>query len=224
MADARRPPLVIRFYLRVFKVWRAKRFERMVAALAPQPDWRVLDVGGGPGDWGEHRPRVGEIDCLNLAEELPYAVAGYRYLSGDGCRMDLPTAGYDLAYSNSVIEHVGDFERQAAFAAEVCRVGKAVWVQTPARACPIEAHVLLPVVHWLPRPLRRSLAMAFSPRRWLFREGKDGVGRMVDETRLLGRAEMKRLFPDCEIITERMAGVFPKSYIAWRSAPPAPLD
>ena len=218
MAAVPRPPLVIRFYLRVFKVWRARRFERMVAALEPQPHWRVLDVGGGPGDWGEHRPLVGEIDCLNLAEELPYAVAGYRYLSGDGCRLEMADDSYDLAYSNSVIEHVGDYARQEAFANEVRRVGRAVWVQTPARACPIEAHVLLPVVHWLPRPLRRALAVAFSPRRWLFREGKDGVGRMVDGTRLLGLTEMKRLFPDCEIVTERMAWIFPKSYIAWRAA------
>jgi hypothetical protein len=51
---------------------------------------------------------------------------------------------YDIAFSNSVIEHVGDWERQAAFASEIRRVGKNLWIQTPAKECPIEPHYLAP--------------------------------------------------------------------------------
>ena len=39
---------------------------------------------------------------------------------------------------------------------------------------------------------------------------------MVDYTRLLTKREMKELFPDCEIRTERLLFVIPKSYIAIR--------
>jgi hypothetical protein len=38
----------------------------------------------------------------------------------------------------------------------------------------------------------------------------------VNSIRLLTRKEMAILFPDCEILTERMLGIIPKSYIAFR--------
>lgn len=44
------------------------------------------------------------------------------------------------------------------------------------------------------------------------------IQMMVDEIRLLRKREMETLFPDCDIITERMLGFIPKSYIAVRRA------
>lgn len=121
---------------------------------------------------------------------------------------------YDLVYSNSVIEHVGDLEKQRKFASESRRVGVDLRVQTPARECPIEPHLLLPFVHWFSDKIRCGLGVPLSPRSWLFRE--NGVRKMAEETRLLSYREMVDLFPDCEIKVERIAGFFPKSYIAVR--------
>jgi hypothetical protein len=39
---------------------------------------------------------------------------------------------------------------------------------------------------------------------------------MVETTRLLRKSEMRQLFPDCELITERLFWIIPKSYIAIR--------
>ncbi len=41
---------------------------------------------------------------------------------------------------------------------------------------------------------------------------------MVETTRLLTKREMRQLFPDCEIYTEKLLGFIPKSYIAVRKA------
>lgn len=41
---------------------------------------------------------------------------------------------------------------------------------------------------------------------------------MLDEIRLLSLREMRSLFPDCEIITDRFLLVFSKSYTAFRPA------
>ncbi len=38
---------------------------------------------------------------------------------------------YDIVFSNSVIEHVGNLEKQKQFADEVQRVGKSYFIQTP---------------------------------------------------------------------------------------------
>jgi hypothetical protein len=44
------------------------------------------------------------------------------------------------------------------------------------------------------------------------------VREMVEEIRLLKKKEFQELFPDCEILTEKMWGILPKSYIAVRQA------
>ncbi len=59
-----------------------------------------------------------------------------------------------VVFSNSVIEHVGTWEDQQAFAAEVRRVGRRLWV--PAYECPIEPHYLAPLVHYLPKEVQAA--------------------------------------------------------------------
>ena len=68
-------------------------------------------------------------------------------------------ASFDIAFSNSVIEHLSTFENQARMAAEVRRVARAYWVQTPNFWFPIEPHFLVPAWHWLPGWLMAVLAV-----------------------------------------------------------------
>ena len=59
-------------------------------------------------------------------------------------RLPFEDGEFDLAYSSSVIEHI-PVARRAAFAAEVRRVARGWYVQTPALSFPVEPHALLPV-------------------------------------------------------------------------------
>ena len=70
---------------------------------------------------------------------LPGAVRAGRRRAG------LPFADgeFDLAYCSSVIEHVAP-ARRGAFAAELRRVARGWYVQTPAWSFPVEPHALLP--------------------------------------------------------------------------------
>ena len=81
----------------------------------------------------------------------------YELVVGDGCKLQYPDQSFDIVFSNSVIEHVGTYARQQAFAAEARRVGRALWIQTPAREFFIEPHLLTPFIHFLPRPLQARL-------------------------------------------------------------------
>ena len=200
----------------VFRRWKTRRFRLFTNCMDLSRDEPVLDMGGCIGGWDDAVSRVKRVDCINIWPSPGFEIPGYRYIQGDACRMDFPDQSYALVYSNSTIEHVGDWQRQAAFANEARRVGRSLWVQTPALECPIEPHLMLPFVNWMPRRIRRRLAIILSPRTWLF--GERNVGRMVDDTRLLSRREMHRLFPDCHIHVERIAWIFPKSYIAIRKA------
>lgn len=58
-----------------------------------------------------------------------------------------------MVWSNAVIEHVGDFDRQVLFVREMARVGHRVFFSTPNRGFPIELHTRLPLIHWLPKPV-----------------------------------------------------------------------
>ena len=79
-------------------------------------------------------------------------------------RLPFADGEFDLAYCNSVIEHVPR-ERRAAFAAELRRVARGWYVQTPARSFPIEPHSLLPGAHWLPARAAPPLLAAGRGRR-----------------------------------------------------------
>lgn len=208
------------FYRMIFRIWRRKRHALFLRRVQPTMEDRMLDVGGIPVYWTRYAPCVGRIDSLNLhltecsAEQaLQHNV---RVLVGNGCALEFPDQSYDIAHSNSVIEHVGSFAQQQKFAAEIRRVGKKIWVQTPAWECPIEPHYLAPLVHYLPRSWQPFVVRWLTPRGWLDRKSWSDLKEEVLSTRLLSRREFKQLFPDCEIITERMLGFISKSYIAFR--------
>ena len=114
-----------------------------------------------------------------------------------------------------MIEHLGTLENQETFARECRRVGRRLWVQTPARSFFIEPHLLTPFIHYLPAGLQRRLIRNFSVWGLLTRPTARQLQDFMTEVRLLNRREMQGLFPDCQIVSEKIAGLV-KSYIAVR--------
>jgi SAM-dependent methyltransferase len=156
---------------------RAQRHMRFFALTRLQAGARVLDVGCGRLGLRALEPDL-DITGVDLTERPDYpgpfvradAVAGLPFADDE----------FDLVYCSSVIEHVPQ-ARRAAFAAEVRRVGRGWFVQTPAFSFPIEPHALLPLAHWLPAGLRKPY----------WRLGATGCW---EEISLLRRSEMQALF------------------------------
>ena len=207
-------------YRQVFKIWRKRRFALFVQVVKPSASDILLDVGGYPGTWLSQPQPVKQIDTLNIhfvpwnANEHPNHCI--RTLVGDGCALGMSDKGYDIGFSNSVIEHVGSWERQQQFASEFRRVAKILWLQTPAYECPIEPHYMAPFIQYLPQPFQKKIIRWCTLWGWIEQPTPLQVNEMVESTRLLKKSEMQKLFPDCEIITERMLWIIPKSYIALR--------
>jgi SAM-dependent methyltransferase len=174
---------------------RARLFERL---MQPGPETRVVDVGCGESGLAAFEPEL-HITGVDRVERPRYA--GRRFVRADATALPFADGDFDIAYSNSVIEHVVDPGERARFAAEVRRVGRRYFVQTPNRWFPVEPHSLLPLVHWLPRRLGRRL--------WRFGVSDDPF----DDTLLLGPRELRRLFPDARIVRERF-GPLTKSLVA----------
>ena len=191
--------------------YRANRMQRLTDFLAERElsHPRILDLGGQPGIWAfVERPL--EITILNLpgiivpAEQTIHTI---EYVEGDACNVSQYEDGsFDLVFSNSVIEHVGDDINQERFAKEVYRLAKYHWIQTPSKYFPIEAHCGMPFWWFWPQVLRQSFIM-----RW--KEKTPKWTEMVEGTRVLSKQRLKELFPNSQINTEWSLG-FIKSYIA----------
>jgi hypothetical protein len=190
-----------------------RAFER---EFAPHAATRILDVGGTPFNWSLVETPA-SITLLNLEPlpALPPLADNLTALVGSGTRLEFAAAAFDVVFSNSVIEHVGDWSAQQEFARELRRVGGGLWVQTPARGFFVEPHLMGVFVHWLPRRWQRRLIRGFTLWGWLVRPDRARIEAFLDSTRLLDAAEMSALFPDCEIRRERFLGLT-KSYIAVR--------
>lgn len=209
-------------YNLVFKIWRRRRFNLFVRYMMPSQSDVLLDVGGNPWFWTSQPQPCGHIITLNLDKTLWSEGQAPNHnittVVGDGCALQMENRSYDIVFSNSAIEHVGSWERQQQFASEIRRVGKALWVQTPAYECPIEPHYLTPFIHYFPQSFQKAILRRFTLWGLLERPDRDRVNMMVSTTRLLRKSEMRQLFPDCQIITEHMLSIIPKSYIAFRRA------
>ena len=114
---------------------------RCVQLLGIGPETRVLDVGGTLDIW-LLAPLMPRLVMLNNQPAAPGAPAPD--LLADGRSLPFRDASFDVVFSNSVIEHLGDAQSQVRFAAEVARVGNAYWVQTPNRLFPVEQHLFMP--------------------------------------------------------------------------------
>jgi hypothetical protein len=204
-------------YRTISPLFRRGRMRRFCGAIAPRDGEQILDVGGTVQFWATENGRPSAKVTLLNRDESVASEPGLKFISGDGCALPFGNGSFDIVFSNSVIEHVGTWERQQTFALEARRVGRRLWIQTPAREFFIEPHLIAPFVHWLPRGVQRRLIRNFTVRGWVERPGSREVEAFLDEVRLLTFGEMKALFPDCTILRERFFGLT-KSYIAVRTA------
>jgi hypothetical protein len=176
---------------------RRRKLALFLETMRPGPETRVVDVGVGdtgfgtePGvasshnffealyPWPEQITAVSDVPLPNFAREFPMV----RCVTASGKELPFEDDSFDLAFSNAVVEHVGEREEQRRFVGELCRVAPQVFLSTPNRWFPLETHTLLPFIHWLPR---RAADRAF-----------DALGRdnwkQVD---LLTKGELLDLFP-----------------------------
>ena len=176
---------------------RRQRFLAYHGALAPTATDRILDIGCGHGGLAALEPAA-DVTGVDTAEQPGYP--GRRFVQGDARDLPFDANEFEIAYSNSLVEHLKPGDRQA-FAAEVRRVARRYWVQTPNRYFPVEPHVLLPGYQFLPRAAQKRL--------WRFGvlEGP------YEKIHLLDESELRKLFPDATILRERFGGLT-KSLIA----------
>ena len=200
---------------------RSKRFAWFKSVIKPlKTPLGILDVGGTSSYWEILSAGCLEdfkVETLNLAAEdfNPPVVKSH---AGDARDLgQFSDKQFDLVFSNSVIEHVGDFEQQKRMAREIIRVGSSYIIQTPNFYFPMEPHFLFPFFQFLPRSFRASLVKNFRLGWTEKASNTEEAYRLVDSVTLLKEEELKNLFPDALIHREKFLGLT-KSLTAYKIA------
>lgn len=212
------------------KRFRRARMKHMVGLIQRTHQARgavsVVDLGGRPEYWEMFDRSLLEacgvhVTLIGLEAGEPLGDPMFTQITGDACSLpEHPDMSFDIAHSNSVIEHVGDWPRVEAFAGEVRRLAPRYYVQTPYFWFPIEPHFSAPFFHWRSEQARARRLMkgplGFSERAKTMGEAM----RDVQDARLLDKAQFRYLFPDADYIDEKIGGLT-KSLIAMRDRPQA---
>ncbi len=198
-----------------FRTRRLRLFEKI---FRPTSDTRILDVGGFPQFWASL-----SVDCnITILRPEPYSLPAefsgrFDVVVGDGTRLNFTDGAFDIVFSNSVIEHVGDSQKQAGFASETQRVGRGYWVQTPAQEFFMEPHLITPFIHWFPKNIQKLIIPRFTVWALLAKNPQEQELDDLLGVRMLTKADIQRLFPHGTILVEKCLGI-PKSYVAYRRA------
>jgi Methyltransferase domain len=209
-------------YYRLRKA-RSKYVKHLIElAYAAKGSCRILDIGGEENYW-----RILDFDYLasrrvsiTLINLDPQQVTSSMFVAirGDACHYPFDDNAFDIAHSNSCIEHVGSWEDKVAFARQVTRVAPSYFVQTPNYWFPFEPHYRLPLVQYL--PVRAQIELVYKLQRSAeYRlTSRQQAQEFVRHNSLLTRSEMCTLFPDSTILCERFMGLN-KSLMAIKPAP-----
>lgn len=202
---------------------RTRKWSEFLSLVEPRAGMRVLDVGYTEKEYQaadnfleKHYPYPEDITALGVDEPVLFQrrYPKVRALRYGGGKFPFEDKSFDIAWSNAVIEHVGDAKAQTLFLAEIVRVSKFAFVTTPNRGFPIEVHTRLPFLHWLPKPVFDRILVAI---------GKDwAAGNYMH---LLNERDFRKRLADVGVadyrfLRNRLAG-FTIDFVAAVGAPEA---
>lgn len=200
--------------------FRPKRLRLLYSTLTITKETRLLDLGGGLQFWelakAEGFP-VPRVTVLNIRPGPATVPAEVQWVLGDAKDTGFKDLSFDIVFSNSLVEHLVDWDSQVRFANEVRRLAPNYFVQTPNKWFFVEPHFVTPFIHWVPASVRRVLGPRVTLWGWTSGATRQQYEEQLREIRLLGSEEIHELFPDARFVGERWMGMV-KSIVAIRGA------
>ena len=195
----------------IVKKWRSERFNKFIELVGVPNDANIIDLGGNAYFWDLTNNNY-TVTIVNLPGENPKDHSNTRIHYVDGDATDLSKLfkdkSFDIVFSNSVIEHVGNDTKVENFSKEVQRLGHAYWIQTPSGKFPIEPHTGFPFFWRIPKKIRA----------WLFDRWEKKLPEWTQSmrsTRLITLEHMINQFPEAEIFFEKKC-LLEKSYTLYK--------
>ncbi len=135
------------------------KYSLFIKLFSPAAETTILDVGVEDALYSysnfleEHYPYPHKITALAIEEvkkfNKKYPLVRTVIYNGDV--FPFKDKVFDIAWSNAVLEHVGNRAAQVFFLKEIKRCSKKAFITTPNLYFPVEVHTLIPFLHWLPK-------------------------------------------------------------------------
>ena len=209
---------------RVSAWFRGRRFgliEREIERIyRDRGECRIIDIGGRPEYWKPALDTLrrcnGHVTVVNIESTQSKPEPLFDFCYGDACDLShVQDGAFDLAHSDSLVEHLVTWENMSRCAGEIRRVARSYYVQTPYFWFPYEPHFRLPFFHWLPQQTRARLVMRFKLGYFNRAATLHKAMKNIESVSLLDKSQMAALLPDADVGFEYIAGM-PKSLIAIR--------
>jgi hypothetical protein len=188
-------------------------FFQLVQTL-PKPI-KILDVGGTMDYWQSAQNYDLSNIRIVLLNKINFDSKRHNISSivGDARNMSvINNLEYDISFSNSVIEHVGDESDQFQMAREMRRVSKRYYLQTPNRYFVLEPHTVFPLFQFFPLWLKVFLLNNYKLGWYGKCMSKSEAREKAKETRLLTAREIAKMFPRSILRKEKVFGLT-KSFV-----------
>ncbi|MEH1869261.1 MAG: methyltransferase domain-containing protein [Nostoc sp.] len=201
---------------------RKKRFSLFTSILDSLPSSiKILDVGGTVSFWenlGFFNEQIKDVEITLLNLKFTQTSSTHpkiKEVIGNATNMvNFQSNEFDIVFSNSVIEHVGDYDMQNQMATEIRRVGKRYFVQTPNLFFPIEPHFVFPLFQFMPINFRVWLLTNFALGWYDKVADKQQAKSIATSIKLLRRRQFLNMFPEAQLYEEKFFGLT-KSFIVY---------
>lgn len=141
---------------------RQRKWKIFQKKFAPAETTTILDVGFSDKEysatdnfleknytWPQNITALGVDQPREFTKRYPQV----KTVHYDGHVFPFADKTFDIAWSNAVLEHVGDAQKQILFLKQIKRVAKHAFITTPNRYFPLEVHTRLFLLHFLPKKL-----------------------------------------------------------------------
>lgn len=141
---------------------RRRKWNTFLKIIRPTHYATILDVGFTENEYSEtdnfleknypypHNITALGIDTPKIFSERYPQIKTVKY---DGGKFPFDDKEFDICWSNAVIEHVGNRDKQMLFLKEIRRVAKTAFITTPNKYFPVEVHTSTPLLHFLPKKI-----------------------------------------------------------------------
>jgi len=154
---------------------RKRKYDVFEKVINVTPETTILDVGYVDAECSEndnylekHYPYRRNITALGICEPKKFRenYPEIKTVVYDGNIFPFDDNSFDVVWSNAVLEHVGQRDKQSKFVSEMYRVSrKHVFMTTPNRKFPIEVHTRTPLLHYLSKKHFDSY-LSFAGKKW----------------------------------------------------------
>ena len=176
----------------------------------------IVDLGGTENFWNiidtefliEYKVKITLINLINYKIKNKKI---FSQINQDFFKYDFVNNSFDLSFSNSVIEHLGDAKKIISFCNLHKNLSKYYYLQTPNKYFFIEPHFMFPFFNFMPKAFQLFILKNFNVGNFT----KKNIGyalKELNQIRLLSKKDLEKYFPKENIVSEKIF-FLNKSYI-----------